>query len=761
MTTNYSKHLKRLLTVVAAVGTSALSAFAQVDEAKMNKFVDDLMAKMTVAEKIGQLNLGAAGCPIVVNSPIGLEEAAAQGYISACGGANMDLQRIAVEKSRLGIPILFGFDVIHGLSTTFPIPLAMSTSWNMPLIERTAQIAAKEACAFGICWTWSPMVDIARDPRWGRIAEGAGEDPYLGSCIARAMVHGYQGDDLSSDTTLLACFKHYALYGAAEGGRDYNTVDMSRWYMHNFYLPPYKAAVEAGCATGMSSFNVVDGVPATGNSYLLDEVLRRQWGFKGFVVSDAFSIAEIAFHRASDPEGAAQLAISAGLDMDLASSHYTKYLAKLLDEKKITMEMIDRSVRRILEAKYRLGLFDDPYRYLKQKSDPARQACFLCDEHVAVARRMAGESIVLLKNDGGLLPLSDKHKRIAVVGPIGRMPEQLFGTWSALPDGRKSVSVAEALRRAVGDGCTVTYAQGCLDTEGYGDYYNVDGTEQSAEMIAEAVASAKDADVVVACVGEPSGWSGEVNSRVYIGLPPSQKALLKALKATGKPVIVLVMSGRPLVLTDEDATFPAIVEAWHGGTSAADGIADVLTGKVNPSAKLTTTFPRYKGQVPIHYNHLHTGRAIGEYENPGAVSKYIDIPLENNTPLYPFGYGLSYNTYAYSNLRVDKTSAKGENDAIVVSIDVTNQGERSGKEIVQLYVTDLIASTSRPILELKGFEKLEFNPGETKTVSFTVTTEQLKFYNSDLKYDWEPGDFELAIAPNSRDLNKVKIHWEK
>ncbi|MGN0068149.1 MAG: beta-glucosidase BglX [Prevotella sp.] len=748
-----------LFLIVACV--SAVSANAQGDDARMNRFIDGLMKKMTLAEKIGQLNLGAGGNPMVINSNLGLEESVAQGFVSSCGGADMNLQRAAVEKSRLGIPVLFGLDVIHGYCTTFPIPLAMASSWNLELIERSAQIAAKEATSQGISWTWSPMVDIARDPRWGRVAEGAGEDPYLGSCIAQAMVHGYQGTSLGSDSTLLACFKHFALYGAAEGGRDYNTADMSRWYMYNFYLPPYKAAVEAGCGTGMSSFNVVDGVPATGNAFLLDQLLRHEWGFKGFMVSDANSVAEMEFHRVGDPEEATRLALTAGLDMDMGSRHYLQYLVKLLKEKKVTMKMIDASVRRILEAKYRLGLFDDPYRYLKQKDDPQRQSCLLCDSHVATARRLAGESIVLLKNAGGLLPLRPSLRHVAVVGPIGREASQLFGTWSTCPDGSKSRNVVDALRLALGDGCKVTYSQGCQETEGYGNYYTTDGTGKSASMIAEAVASVRDADVVIACVGEPSGWTGEVNSRVDIGLPPCQKALLKALKDTGKPVVVVVMSGRPLVLSDEDEAFPVIVEAWHGGTSAADALADVLTGRVNPSAKLTMTFPRYKGQVPIFYNHLHTGRPIGEYKPDWFVSKYIDIPIEDNTPLYPFGYGLSYNTYRYSNLRVDKTVAKGEHDAIVVSMDVENMGDRAGKEIVQLYITDLIATTSRPVVELKGFQKLDFKPGEAKTVSFIVTPEQLKFYGRDLKYDWESGDFELAIAPNSRDLNKVKIHWDK
>ncbi|MGN0202595.1 MAG: glycoside hydrolase family 3 C-terminal domain-containing protein [Candidatus Cryptobacteroides sp.] len=437
------------------------------------------------------------------------------------------------------------------------------------------------------------------------------------------------------------------------------------------------------------------------------------------------------------------------------------YLVKLLDENKVTMEMIDASVRRILEAKYRLGLFDDPYRYLRQKEDPARQSCLLCDSHVAEARKLAGESIVLLKNSEGLLPLDPGLKKIAVIGPIGKDAGQLFGTWSTRPDGSKSRNVAGALQAALGEGCAVTYSQGCLETEGYGDFYSLDGTEQSAAMIEEAVRTAMEAELVIACVGEPSGWTGEVNSRVDIGLPPCQKALLKALKNTGKPVVVVVMNGRPLVLSDEDAAFPAIVEAWHGGTSAADALADVLTGRVNPSAKLTMSFPRYKAQIPIFYNHLHTGRPLGEYIPEAFVSKYIDIPLDDNSPLYPFGYGLSYNAYEYSNLRVDKTAASGEEDSIVVSIDVKNKGTREGKEIVQLYITDLIASTSRPVIELKGFRKVDFKPGETRTVSFTVTPELLKFYGKDLTFDWESGEFDLCVGPNSRDLAKVRIRWDK
>lgn len=749
-----------LAALIVAAGGCGI-AQAQHSDARMDKFVSALMKKMTLAEKLGQLNLGAGGDPLVVTNGYGLEETAAHGYLSSTGGADMNLQKTAVEKSRLGIPILFGLDVIHGYCTTFPIPLAQASSWNMGLIKRGAQIAAKEATAQGISWTWSPMVDIARDPRWGRVAEGAGEDPYLGSQIAQAMVRGYQGKDLGSDSTLLACFKHFALYGASEAGRDYNTVDMSRWYMYNFYLPPYKAAVDAGCGTGMSSFNVIDGVPATGNRWLLTDLLRRQWGFKGFMVSDANSVGEMMNHRVGDGDEITRLGIMAGLDMDMGSGNYLRRLAKLVKDKKVPMSQIDASVRRILEAKYKLGLFDDPYRYLRLRDNAERQADILSDAHVSEARKFAAECIVLLKNDGNLLPLRQGTGKVAVIGPIGNDPGQLIGTWATRPDTRKSHSIAQALQAAL-PGTKVTYTQGSAEfEEDYGDYYAGKSDPKADSLIARAVIEASDADVVLACVGEDGGWSGEAHSRVDICIPPCQKRLLKALKNTGRPVAVIVFGGRPLVLTDEDRNFPAIVEAWNGGTSAADALADVLSGKVNPSAKITMTFPRFLGQIPIYYNHLNTGRPFGVYQPSWATPKYIDIRNDDNKPLYPFGYGLSYNKYEYSNIRASKTSAKGEADRVTVSADIKNLGSREGKEVVQLYVCDLIASTSRPVAELKGFRKLDFKPGETRTVSFEIAPEMLKFYNSELKYDWEAGDFDISIAPNSRDLNTVRVHWDK
>jgi beta-glucosidase len=750
--------MKHLILTASAVLLTISGIVAQSNDAKMDRFINDLMSKMTLEEKLGQLNLGAGGNPMVISSSYGMEESARKGLVSATGGSDMNLQRIAVKESRLGIPILFGLDVIHGYCTTFPVPLAQASSWDLPLIERGAQIAAKEATACGISWTWSPMVDIARDARWGRIAEGSGEDPYLGGLIAQAMTRGYQGKDLSSDSTLLACFKHFALYGAAIGGRDYNTADMSRVTMYNYYLPPYKAAVDAGCGTGMSSFNVVDGIPASGNKWLLTDLLRGEWGFKGFLVSDAGSVGEMEVHRVGDARKVAELGINAGLDMDMGSQHYLRNLMTSIKEGTVSMATIDTSVRRILEAKYKLGLFDDPFRYLKLKDNKKRQADILSDEHVATARHLADESIVLLKNSNNLLPLSNNLKKIAVVGPIGIDASQMFGTWSTRPDKRKSHNVTEAIQLMAGKGCNVVYSQGSEETEGYGDYYNDSSAVKSTPMIARAVADVADADVIIACVGESSGWTGEAHSRVDICIPPCQKKLLKALKETGKPVVVVVFGGRPLILTDEDKNFATIVEAWHGGTQAADALADVLFGKVNPSAKTTVTFPRYLGQIPIYYNHLNTGRPTGSF---WATSKYVDISIADNAPLYPFGYGLSYNHYTYDNIRVDKAQATGDNDKIAVSVDIKNNGTREGKEIVQLYVTDLIASISRPVEELKGFQKLSFAPGETKTVTFTITPEQLKFYNSNLKYDWEAGDFNISIGPNSRDLKTVKITWNK
>jgi beta-glucosidase len=732
---------------------AALPVLGQKQSSEMDRFITALMKKMTLEEKIGQTILSGGDIPGYNGKPVNRDEAIRQGLLGTTSiGDNFDeslrVQKIAAEESRLKIPLLLGLDVIHGLHTIFPIPLASSTSWNLPLIERSARIAADEATAYGINWTWSPMVDIARDCRWGRIAEGGGEDPYLGGLIAAAMVRGYQGKDLSADTTLLCCVKHFALYGAAEGGRDYNTIDMSRVSMYNYYLPPYKAAVDAGVGTVMSSFNVVDDIPATGNKWLLTNLLRTQWGFKGFVVSDANSICEMSIHGMGDNEQVSTLAMNAGLDMDLGGGGYALALKKALQDKRVTMAEIDRACRRVLEAKYRLGLFKDPYTYTKNKE---RQKEVLSPAHLSIAQQLADESIVLLKNEQHTLPLRESGK-IAVVGPMGNSRSELIGTWANGSFTQPSRSVYEAVKETVGENGEVVYAQGSNFTEEF-SLKNGSYSVPTDSLLKDAVKAAEQSDVIIAAVGEPSGWTGEASSRQNPSLPECQKRMLKALKATGKPVVVVILAGRPLVLTEEDAAFSTLVEAWHGGTMAGQALSDVLFGKVNPSAKLTTTFPRYVGQIPIYYNHLNTGRPVGDF---WATSKYFD---GQNAPLYPFGYGLSYTSFEYGKPSLSKTELSGENDALTLTVPVTNKGEMDGKEIVQLYVHDPVASISRPVKELKGFQKILLNKGETKNVEFRITSSMLKFYNSELNYVAEPGEFELMVGPNSRDVQTLRINY--
>ncbi|MDD4760090.1 MAG: beta-glucosidase BglX [Bacteroidaceae bacterium] len=733
---------------------AALPIFAQKQDKEMDRFISSLMKKMTLEEKIGQTILSGGNIPGYNGRPVNRDDAIRQGLLGTTSiGDNFDeslrVQKIAAEESRLKIPLLLGLDVIHGLHTIFPIPLASSTSWNLPLIERSARIAADEATAYGINWTWSPMVDIARDCRWGRIAEGAGEDPYLGGQIAAAMVHGYQGKDLSADTTLLCCVKHFALYGGAEGGRDYNTVDMSRVTMYNYYLPPYKAAVDAGVGSVMSSFNVVDGVPATGNKWLLTNLLRSQWGFKGFVVSDANSICEMSIHGLGDNEDVSVLAMKAGLDMDLGGGGYANTLKKALQEKRVTMSEIDQACRRVLEAKYRLGLFKDPYTYTKNKN---RQKDVLSPAHLSIAQQLADESIVLLKNTEHVLPLRPQGN-VVVVGPMGNSRSELIGTWANSSFIDPSRSVYEAVKETVGENGQVVYTQGCNFTEEY-SIKNGQFSVPTDSLLKGALKAACQADVIIAAVGEPSGWTGEASSRQNPSLPECQKRMLKALKATGKPVVVVILAGRPLVLTEEDAEFSTLVEGWHGGTMAGQAMSDVLFGKVNPSAKLTTTFPRYVGQIPIYYNHLNTGRPSGDF---WATSKYFD---GENTPLYPFGYGLSYTTFDYGKPTLSKSELNGENDSLTLTVPITNTGNREGKEIVQLYVRDVAASISRPVKELKGFQKIYLAKGETKDVRFTIGAPMLKFYNSELKYVVEPGEFELMVGANSRDVQTLKIQYK-
>ena len=735
---------------------------------KMDSFVNDLMAKMTIEEKIGQLNLPVAGSGvtgIVVSADV--EDKIRKGQVGGIFGVYgaekvRKVQEIAVNNSRLKIPLFFGLDVIHGHKTIYPIPLGMSASWDLGLIERAARLAATEASAEGLNWTFSPMVDISRDPRWGRISEGNGEDPYLGSKIASAMVKGYQGDDLSKNNTIMACVKHFGLYGAAEAGREYNTVDMSRLAMYNFYLPPYQAAVNAGSASIMSSFNVVDGIPATGNRWLLTEVLRRQWGFEGFVVSDYTSVNEMTNHGVGDLQTVSAMSMKAGLDMDMVGEGFLTTLKKSLDEGKVTQQEIDQACRRILEAKYKLGLFDDPYRYVSEER-AAKEV--LNEETRKTAREIAAHTFVLLKNKAEVLPLQKKGT-IAFIGPLADNQRDMLGTWVIGGEWQKAVPVLKGVKDAVGQEASILYAKGANITNdkefmkrlNFFGQPNVTLDERTPEaMLNEALLIARKADVVVAVLGESQSMSGESSSRTNIDIPESQKELLKALVKTGKKIVLVLFTGRPLTLTYEDANVDAILNVWAPGTEAGNAIADVLFGAVNPSGKLSATFPRSVGQIPLYYNHLNTGRPWNGKEDTKFKSNYLD---ESNDPLYPFGYGLSYTTFGYSDIKVSKSELTS-GETLIASIIVTNTGKYEGEETVQLYVGDPVASISRPVRELKGFQKVALKPGEQKEITFDVTDESLRFYNSDLKYDWEQGEFVVSIGTNSQDVRSVKVNWKK
>lgn len=738
-----------------------------VEDIRMKAFIDALMKQMNQDEKLGQLNLPAAGditTGQASSSDISskIKEGKVGGLFNIKGVEKIkEVQRIAVEESRLKIPLLFGMDVIHGYQTVFPIPLGLSASWDIESIKQSASIAAKEASADGICWTFSPMVDISRDPRWGRVAEGSGEDAYLGSLIAKAMVQGYQGDDLARNNTIMACVKHFALYGAAEAGRDYNTTDMSRVRMYNEYFPPYKAALDAGCGSVMSSFNEVDGIPATGSRWLMTDVLRKQWGFKGFVVTDYTAIQEMMDHGVGDFQTVSAMALKAGIDMDMVSAGFLNTLKKSLAEGKVTQAEIDQACRRILEAKYMLGLFEDPYRYCDVERSKKE---IFTEENRKVAREIATKTFVLLKNKGNILPLK-KSGTIALIGPLINNKENMAGTWSVAADFTKSITLLEGIQSVAGN-VKILQARGAniftdskLDERAamFGKNTYRDARSE-AEMIAEAVATANQADVIVAALGEAAEMSGECTSRTDINIPENQRELLKALLATGKPVVLVLFTGRPLSITWENENVPAILNVWFGGSEAGAAIADVLFGDVNPSGKLTATWPQNVGQIPIFYNHKNTGRPLPEgkwFEK--FKSNYFDV---SNEPLYPFGYGLSYTSFNYSEVRMNDTTAKG-NQKLTAYVDITNTGSVAGEEIVQLYIRDLVGSTTRPVKELKGFQKVMLKAGETKTIAFTVTTQDLKFYNYDLKYDWEAGDFEIMVGPNSKDLEKVKVSWAK
>ena len=748
------------LLILMALCASVLISFSQKktsgSDQKMNGFIDDLMGKMTLEEKLGQLNLPASGDIITGagsnNNIVDKIKAGQVGGLFNIKSAEKirAVQQIAVEQSRLKIPLLFGMDVIHGYQTLFPIPLGMSCSWDMKLMEKSARLAAQEASADGICWTFSPMVDISRDPRWGRVSESSGEDPYLGSEIAKAMVKGYQGDDLSKNNTILACVKHFALYGAPEAGRDYNTVDMSRIRMYNEYLPPYQAAIDAGVGTVMASFNEIDGIPATGNKWLLTDLLRKEWGFNGFVVTDYTGITEMIDHGMGDLKQVSALALNAGVDMDMVSDGLLTTLGASLKEGKITQQQIDQACRRILEAKYKLGLFDDPYRYCDVNRSKTE---VFTPENRKVAREIAAQTFILLKNDGQILPLQ-QNKTIALVGPLADNRENMPGTWSVAGDFPKSVSLLDGLKNALGNEAKILYAMGTnvvsdpeLDARIsiFGKPTKWDNRPQK-EMIAEAVAAARKADVVIAAVGESAEMSGEASSRSDISLPENQKELLEALLATGKPVVMVLFTGRPLAISWEKENVPAILNVWFAGSEAGDAIADTLFGKVNPSGKLTMTFPQNVGQVPIFYNHKNTGRPLAEGKWFSKFrSNYLDV---SNDPLYPFGYGLSYTSFYYKNLKLSSPALQA-NGELKVSVEVTNSGNYDGAEVVQLYLRDLVGTVTRPVKELKGFQKVFLKKGETRTVEFTLTEKDLRFYNSDLKLVNEPGDFKVFVGTSS------------
>jgi len=719
--------------------------------------VEQLLQKMTLDEKIGQLNLPGAGDVVTgeaKSSDIAkkIEAGMVGGLLNVKSVEKIkEIQKIAVEKSRLKIPLLFGLDVIHGYETTFPIPLGLSTSWDMELIEKTARMAANEASADGINWTFSPMVDISRDPRWGRVSEGSGEDAYLGSEIAKAMVHGYQGDDLTKKNTILSCVKHFALYGASEAGRDYNTVDMSRIRMYNEYLPPYKAAIDAGVGSVMASFNEIDGIPATGNKWLLTDLLRKQWNFNGFVVSDYTGVNEMIAHGMGDLQTTAALALNAGLDMDMIGEGFLTTVKKSVQEGKISIDQIDNAVRRILKAKIDLGLFEDPYKYCD--INRAKTEIFT-EENRRFAREVASQSMVLLKNESQLLPLK-KEGTIALIGPLANTKENMAGTWSVATIQNRSVSLLDGLKTVAGDKAKIIYAKGSnltYDAElekratMFGKELHRDNRTDK-ELLKEALKIASKADVIVAAIGESAEFSGESSSRTNIEIPKAQKDLLKALLKTGKPVVLVLFTGRPLVLKEESEIVPAILNVWFAGSEAGLAISDVLFGDVNPSGKLSATFPQNVGQIPIFYSHKNTGRPLGNTEGKFQkfTSNYIDV---RNEPLYPFGYGLSYTSFNYDDLKLS-SEVMTEKDTIEVSVNVTNSGNYNGKEVVQLYIRDIIGSVTRPVRELKGFQKIALNKGEAKTVTFSITLEDLKFYNYDLDFVAEPGRFEVFIGTNS------------
>ena len=713
--------------------------------------VTELMAKMTLEEKIGQLNqynddITATG-PITKDADkAGQVRAGKLGSIlNAVGTKNTKNWQDQAMQSRLKIPLLFGQDVIHGFRTTFPIPLGETATWDMNLIEKSARIAATEASAYGIHWTFAPMVDIGRDPRWGRVMEGAGEDTYLGTLVGKARVKGFQGNGLGNKDAVMACAKHFAAYGAAVGGRDYNSVDMSLRQLHETYLPPFKAVSDIGVATFMNSFNDINGIPATGNKYIQRDLLKGAWNFQGFVVSDWGSIGEMIPHGfAKDNKDAALKAIIAGSDMDMESRSYTNHLAELVKEGKVDIQLVDDAVRRILTKKYELGLFDDPYRFINEKREKEQANN---PEHRKFAREIGSKSIVLLKNENQLLPLSPTTKKVAIIGPFAKATVENHGFWSiAFPDdSQRIVTQFDGIKAQLDKNSELLYAKGC----------NANDNDKS--LFAEAVETAKKADVVIMTLGEGHAMSGEAKSRSNLHFSGVQEDLLKEIAKTGKPIILMINAGRPLVFDWASENIPTIVYTWWLGTEAGNSIADVLFGKINPGGKLPMTFPRTEGQIPIYYNHYNTGRPAKNNTDRNYVSAYIDL---DNDPAYPFGFGLSYTTFQYSDVNVSATQLKG-NQTLTASVTLTNSGNYDGEEVVQLYIRDLVGKVVRPVKELKGFQKIFLKKGESKTVSFNITPEDLKFYDDELNFDWESGEFDIMIGTNSAQVQTKRVNWEK
>jgi beta-glucosidase len=716
------------------------------EPASSSERIEKLMQQMTLEEKIGQLNLltsdwDVTGPSINSNYKTLIKEGKAGAILNAYTVKFVrQLQHVAVEQSRLRIPLMFGYDVIHGHRTIFPIPLGQACSWDLEAIQESERIAASEATAEGLNWTFAPMVDIARDPRWGRVAEGAGEDTWLGCRIAEARVRGFQGSDLKDVKTMMACVKHFAAYGAAQAGRDYNTVDMSEVSLREWYLPPYKAAIDAGAGSVMTSFNEIAGIPSTGNRWLVTNLLRNEWGFKGFVVTDYTGINEMVNHGVvADNKEAAALALNAGVDMDMVGATYLDYLKELVNEKKVSLDEIDNAVRRVLEAKEKLGLFEAPYRYC----DEARETKeLMTPENLAFARKFVAESCVLLKNDNQTLPIPATVKSIVVIGPLGDSQQDMLGNWSAAGQKEKCVTLVQGLKNKVGEKVLVNYEKGC----------NTNDYDRSG--FAAALQAARKADFVILALGENGWMSGEASSRSSIDMPGVQNELAMEVLKAGKPTAVVLFNGRPLAISVLAENAPAILETWFGGTEAGNGIADILIGNYNPSGKLTMTFPRNVGQVPIYYNMKNTGRPF-KAEDPGQkyVSRYLDV---DNTPLYPFGYGLSYTKFEYSNLVVE---VQGEN--LNIKVDVKNAGQVEGEEVVQLYVRDKVGSLTRPVKELKGFAKIMILAGEMQTASFTITRDDLAFVHTDLSRSWEPGEFEFFAGTNSVETISKTIRLEK